>query len=118
MIRESDRKVKLQRSVEQVPNQIYKETEEEEKERQETPLRMLWKRHGKILKARRKDSYDPYKSPPLPQEVNQKSVDTTFESQNETTEVGPGEPAEELNYSQVREEPTIEPNEDEIVEFE
>ena len=87
---------------------------------------MLWKRHGKILKARRKDSYDPYKSPPLPQEANQKSVDTTFESQNETTEVGPGEtehgifgePAEELNYSQVREEPTIEPNEDEIVEFE
>ena len=72
MIRESDRKVKLQRSVEQVPKS-YKETEEEEKERKETPLRMLWKRHGKVLKAKklekRKDSYDPYRSPSQ-QEVN------------------------------------------------
>ena len=67
LVRESNRDVKLQRSVENVPNSMYKETEEEDKERKETPLRMLWKRHGKVLKAKklekRKDSYDPYRSP-------------------------------------------------------
>ena len=37
---------------------------EEDKEMQETPLRVIWKKNGKFLKAKKiESSFNPYKSP-------------------------------------------------------